>query len=140
MTNLELVLPDRRRRRSESPILAMGYQLDQVVADFQLHCAVIADETGRVLAISPEADTEFLKAFARRLPAMESVRSMRAMHMERLALHWPGLEEEQIATCVFRAGGRRMYAGAVGPEAVMNEVAIFRAITGTRRIVADQES
>lgn len=127
---------EQRQRRSEEPLIAIGFQLDQIVADFRLYCAVIVDDEGRVLAQSPEGSTGFIKAFIERLPAMEAIPEAHEYHYNHLRVHWPDLQEDQVATCIFRAGGRRLYIGAVGPDAVMNQVAIFRGITGTRRIAA----
>lgn len=126
---------ERRRRRSASPILAISYQLDQVVEDFHLDCALIVDESGAVQAASPNAPTDFLVSLQTLLPSLCTLPEAREIHLNRLRQIRPDLEEENLSTCVFRAGGRRLYIAAVGPEAVMNEVAIFRAITGTRRIL-----
>ena len=135
MTELQTIQNERRQRRSNSPLLAIGYQLDQVVEDFHLDCVLIVDESGAIQAASPDAPCEFQVALQSLLPSLATLPEARSIHLNRLRQLRPDLNEDNLSTCVFRAGGRRLYIGAVGPEAVMNEVAIFRAITGTRRIL-----
>ncbi|TXD42649.1 hypothetical protein FRC96_02990 [Lujinxingia vulgaris] len=127
--------PERRRRRAERPELALGYQLDQVVRDFALRCCVLVDEQGMMVAASPDCPTPFMQALAGLAPTMAVVPEHRQAHLETLRRQNPLLESEELAVCAFRAGGRRLFIAAVGEEAVMNEVAIFRAITGARRIL-----
>ena len=112
---------DRRRRRSDDPNQALGYQLDQVVDDFNLRGCVMVGQDGETIAASPAPASDELQQLARLLPTMSVEKSAK----------W---DQDECSTCVFRAGGRRTFIGALGPEAVMNEVAIFRAIIGARRI------
>ncbi len=125
---------EQRRRRSEDPEIAVGYQLDQVVKDFGLECCLIADENGVVTAATPRRTTPLMKSLGALLPAMAMLPASRDVHMQRLRDHRPDLADDEVSCCVFRAGGRRLYIAALGPEAVMNEVAILRAIVGARRI------
>lgn len=112
---------DRRQRRSDDPNQALGYQLDQVVDDFNLRGCVLVGQDGETIAASPSPASDELQQLARLLPTMSVEKSAK----------W---DQDECSTCVFRAGGRRYFIGALGPEAVMNEVAIFRAIIGARRI------
>ncbi|WP_158542578.1 hypothetical protein [Lujinxingia litoralis] len=128
-------VPERRRRRTERPELALGYQLDQVVRDFELRCCVLVDEDARLVAASPDCPTSFMQALAGLVPTMAVVPQHREQHLETLRRQQPLLTADELAVCAFRAGGRRLFIAAVGTEAVMNEVAIFRAITGARRIL-----
>lgn len=125
---------DRRRRRSSDPNLALGYQLDQVLEDFGLECCVVVDEDGDVIAASPESPTTFVQNLSQLLPVMAMLPEHREGHLNALRRYRPDLDSDEVACSVFRAGGRRRFIAAVGPEAVMNEVAIVRAITGARRI------
>lgn len=135
MLNLHPTVEERRRRRTDRPELALGYQLDQVVQDFGLECCLIVDESGQIIAVSPESSTAFIQSLAALTPAMATLPQAQELHLEQLRRHNPELKGNQISTCVFRAANRRLYIAAVGQEALMNEVAIFRAITGARRIV-----
>lgn len=134
LAEISEIKQERRRRRTDIPELAMGYQLDEVARDFHLDCCLIVDDAGRVLATSPEASTPFMQSLAALLPAMATIKESRAAHLDQLRKRRPSLDDDELTTCAFRAGGRRLYIAAVGSEAVMNEVAIFRAIIGTRRI------
>ncbi len=125
---------DRRTRRSDDPSLAIGFQLEQVVRDFGLDCCVLVDEGGQVIALSPDSPTPLMEGLARLAPMMAMAPEHRGSHMAPLRRHRPDLGIDEVTCCVFRAGGRRMFIAAVGKEAVMNEVAIMRAISGTRRI------
>ncbi|RVU45777.1 hypothetical protein FRC91_13475 [Bradymonadales bacterium TMQ1] len=127
--------PERRRRRAERPELALGYQLDQVVRDFALRCCVLVDEQGAMVAASPDCPSAFMQALVGLAPTMAVVPEHRETHLQTLRRHNPLLECDEVAVCAFRAGGRRLFIAAVGQEAVMNDVAIFRAITGARRIL-----
>jgi hypothetical protein len=134
MTSNGLMEGERRRRRSEEPEVAVGYQLMQVVREFGLECCLIADESGRVVSAAPDRASPLMRSLGSLLPAMAMLPGSRDAHLRRLQDHRPELSGEEVTCCVFRAGGRRLYIAALGPEAVMNEVAIFRAILGARRI------
>jgi hypothetical protein len=125
---------NRRRRRTNQTDLAIGYQLDQVIKDFGLECCLIVDDSGHIVGTSPEDPTPFTQTLAALLPSMATLPECRDTHLERLQQHRPDIKNDDLAACLFRAGGRRLYIAALGSEAVMNEVAIFRAILGTRRI------
>lgn len=134
MLNSPEVAEDRRQRRTADPERAIGFQLEQVVEDFSLDCCVIVDDSGDVVAASPDESTPMMGEFANSLPAMATFPEHRTRHLDQMRRHRPELGDDEVTTCVFRAGGRRYFIGAVGSEVVMNEIAIFRAITGTRRI------
>ncbi len=134
MNNSPENIEDRRRQRSEDPELAIGYQLERVVEDFNLECCLIVDESGTTIATSPDSPTPLMQRFAAMLPTMATVTEHRDEHLKQLREVRSDLGDDDLTACVFRAGGRRLFIGAVGPEAVMNEMAIFRAITGARRI------
>lgn len=134
MMNTPETTTDRRRRRSDEPHQAIGHQLARVVKDFRLDCCLIVDQTGQVVASSHQRSQEFVDAFASLLPLMSDHPEHEPRYLDQLRRFDDALDEREITSCVFRAGGRRLFIGATGPEAVMNEVAIFRAITGTRRI------
>ena len=126
----------RRRRRSGDPALATRYQLDQVLRDFDLSCCLIVDDSADVVATAPEYPTPMMRRMAGLLPTFASSGRPRKSHLQIICgTHDPDLGADEVTACVFRAGGRRHYIGAVGPEAVMNELAIFRAIIGVRRIL-----
>ena len=125
---------DRRRRRSDEPEVALGYQLARVATDFDLECCVIVDESGHTVAEASELSSAINSEFANLLPTMSKLPEHRGRFIDQIRRHLPELSDDELSVCVFRAGGRRLFIGAVGPEAVMNEVAIFRAITGARRI------
>ena len=134
MMNPPEISTERRRRRSEKPGEAMTYQLARVVKDFGLDCCLVVDQTGQVIASAHHRSPNFVDAFASLLPLMSDHPEHQHRYLEQLHRFDPDLDPQEITTCVFRAGGRRLFIGATGPEAVMNEVAIFRAITGARRI------
>ena len=125
---------DRRRQRSDEPQVALCYQLQQVLTDFALEYCVIADETGTTVAEASCLSSDLGEEFATLLPTMAKLTEHRPRFIDQLRRHKPDLKDDELTACVFRAGGRRMFIGAIGSEAVMNEVAIFRAITGARRI------
>lgn len=134
MTQQASVFEDRRRRRSEEPSTAIALQLEQVVDDFGLDCCIIVDADGESVASSPQATSPQMEAFAGLLPAICTVTGQREDYLRQLRRAGWDVDADELTGCVFRAGGRRMFIGAIGAEAVMNEVAIFRAITGARRI------
>lgn len=125
---------DRRRRRSDEPCTAIAYQVEQVVDDFDLDSCIIVDADGNTVAASPGVETPKMEAFAGLLPAICAVEGQRGAYLEHLHSAGWDIDADEMTSCVFRAGGRRLFIGAIGDEAVMNEVAIFRAITGARRI------
>ena len=125
---------DRRQRRSSEPQTALSYQLDRVVEDFGLDCCLIVDEKGEVVAGSPDTSAPLMQDFASLLPLLSIMCEQKSRVARELRRHRANLASDELTACVFRAGGRRLFIGAMGPEAVMNEIAIFRAITGARRI------
>lgn len=134
MMNSSETVEDRRRRRSGDLELAIGYQLDRVLKDFDLQCCLIVDESGSSIASAPDSPTPLMERFGALLPVMATITENREQHFDQLREICPELKDDELTACVFRAGGRRLFIGAIGSEAVMNEVAIFRAITGARRI------
>ncbi len=125
---------DRRQHRSQEPEEAIAYQVEHVVCDFDLECCLIVDSDGNRIAASSKAEGSKTEALARLLPLICAVEGPHRGHLERLRKAGWDVEIDEITSCVFRAGGRRHFIGAIGSEAVMNEVAIMRAITGARRI------
>lgn len=128
---------ERRSRRSADPVLAIGFQLKQVIEDFSLDCCIIADDQGVIEAMAPESPTVFMEKLSQVMPTMALAPEIGPAHLSILRSIRPDLRADQLSVCVFRAGGQRMFIAAVGDEAVMNEVAIMRAITGARRILID---
>lgn len=106
---------DQRLRRSDDRREAFGLQLDQIVRDFALGACVLFDEEGAVLAAS-----------WRSLEAYEQARHLVATH------RFP--RASQLAVRDFLVEGRRYLVAAVGGDPVANEISVYRAILGVRRI------
>ncbi len=125
---------ERRRQRSSSTELATRYQLEQVLADFDLDTVVLVDEAGRLVE-GTGRDRAFEQILARETPRL-AVGSHCRLLFARLNKLRPSVRANQISACEFRTGGKRYFVAAVGPASTMRDVGMYRAILGIRRIIA----
>lgn len=125
---------DQRRLRSDVRGTALLYQLDQVVEDFGLEACLVADGSGKLVAVSSGVDPDFSSALAAVSAALVRGQPSMTHILPILKRHMPHLEQESLSVCEFRAQGKRLYVAAIGREAMMKEVGVLRAILGVRRI------
>ena len=132
MSTAPINLEERRRRRSTCPLTAMGYQLEQVIEDFDLDSCVVASPEGLLVAksaLQSFEDAEYYAAYASDILA-------------------PILAEEQAATMTL-AGDVHLHAEtvmmydmpmlviAIGKDASMTHLSTFRAVAGIERILQE---
>ena len=126
-------ISERRQRRTHIRQLALQYQLERVVDDFDMRTFAVADQDGFLLASSGRMPfAEVLAAYAPTLSdngAWQSdgvVSDLQSLEPE---LRW-----QDITVREFRASGHKLYLCAIGKVGTMKEVGIYRAILGIRRI------
>lgn len=133
MSTAPINLEERRRRRSTCPLTAMGYQLEQVIDDFDLDSCVVASMEGLLVAKSAlqnRDDAEYYAAYASDILA-------------------PILAEEQSATMALAGDvhlhaetvmmyGTPMLVVAIGKDTAMTHLSTFRAVTGIERILQEE--
>lgn len=127
------LVEERRRRRSNNPLVATRYQLEQVIHDFELDLCLIATEDGRLFASTNDADpviTELFAAIAS--DALKDPNSATVQGVMRAC----GIDSHarQIYTQEFWAWEQPMIMLAIGELAESEELDLFRAILGVRRI------
>ena len=137
---------ERRRRRSSDPLVAMRFQLMQVMDDFALKACVLANDEG-LLLVSPEAlsegDAEILAAMGT-LPRREDgsfqnealLGSCLEQLSEAVALSEAELQAPaaMVYTQEFWAWDQPWTLVAVGQISRAQELSLMRAIMGIRRI------
>ena len=137
---------ERRRRRSSDPLVAMRFQLMQVMDDFALNACVLANDEG-LLLVSPEAlsegDAEILAAMGT-LPRREDgsfqnealLGSCLEQLSEAVALSKAELQAPaaMVYTQEFWAWDQPWTLVAVGQISRAQELSLMRAIMGIRRI------
>ncbi|MBA2664782.1 MAG: hypothetical protein H0U74_21015 [Bradymonadaceae bacterium] len=106
---------NQRRRRSGDRTLALNLQLEQVVNDFELGACLLADESGELIAASHTCTTAYDKALGALKASANGA-------------------QDGISVREFHASGSRYLVATSGQEPVMNEVGVYRAILGVRRI------
>jgi len=119
-----IVLDERRRRRSENPLLAMQHQLTQVAEDYALGACIIATEDGRLFAKASNLSVERaeeLAAWAAECHGLtNAVREERGEHAISVHEFW-----------AFDQALLVMISGAISEE---EQLGIYRTILGTQRI------
>lgn len=142
---------ERRRRRSKDPLVAMRFQLMQVMDDFKLKACVLASDEG-LLLVSPESvaveDAELLAAMGT-LPRNEEGMIINdelvASFLDQLSGSITLDEQEKTApsksvyTQEFWAWDQPWIMVAVGHLSRAQELSLMRAIMGIRRIARQSE-
>lgn len=140
---------ERRRRRSDNPLVAMRYQLMQVMEDVNLAACVLASEEGLLLvapATLSEQDADLLAA----LPTLAQGSALATdnglvlldspvvqSYLEALspALRAaPGEASPRLYTQEFWAWDQPLTLVALGALSRSQELTLMRAIMGIRRI------
>lgn len=132
---------ERRRRRSDDPLMAMRFQLEQAMQDFSLKACVLASEEG-LLLVSPEGlpieDAEVLAAMGT-MPRHEDGTFINKTLIESC------LQSLTVA-CADETGAQGVFAQefwawdqpwtlvVLGTLSRAQELSITRAIMGIRRI------
>lgn len=127
-------LQERRRRRSTNALVAISYQLEQVVKDFELDACVVATEEGLLFARAEQVmreDAEVYAAMATEL--LEPVLAKQNHLTHRL--------EATVFAHVQQLWfwGQPLYILAVGRSEAMSHLACHRAVAGIMRIDIEQQ-
>lgn len=130
-------MEEHRTQRSNSPLLAAQYQLEQITHDFGLSCAIVANEQGELLFASDAYDLLFYKALAGVSKSLTS-KNMSLPMWAKLHLHRK-LDHQHLSSRLFLVDGMRYYLIAIGNEPLWREIGILRAIRGLQRILKREE-
>ena len=124
---------ERRRRRSDNPLIATRLQLAQVMADFELDACVIATEDGRLFA-APEQmlpeDADILASIAPQAVANPDSFAV----FEAVASCAGAITPNDVHVQEFWAWDQPMIILSVGRLDEVSEASLYRAILGIRRI------
>ena len=99
-----------------------------VLHDFGLESCLIISEDRRVLNAAPQAITPFMEALTEVAPTMALLPECRSLHLDHLRKMRPELTDDEVTSCVLKAGGRRFFICAAGPCAQTNKDAILKAV------------
>lgn len=127
-------LQERRSRRSKETLKAITFQLEHVTSVHDLRNFTFSDETGLVLASSGHAEeSELIAAYA---PVLSNCadRERRAELIAKLSESMPELQESGLLIRSFYLDGTRYFLALVGEPGAQLDAAIYRALTGARRI------
>ena len=127
------ITEEHRILRSDSPEIATQFQLEQVTHDFDLNCAILANDKGELLYASDAYDLLFYKVLAEASPAL-SLGNVNQTQWSKLNLY-KSIQKESISSRSFFAGGDRYHIVAIGDAPTWREIGIFRAIRGLQRIL-----
>ena len=131
---------ERRSRRSEKTYQAIAYQLEHVLKIHGLRSFALSDSNGLVLARAgaPE-EADALAAYAPVL-AKCTDRGRRGEVLSQLGAIVDGAHEDNTEVRSFFVDGERLFLGLVGATGASLEAAIYRTLTGIRRIYRSYES
>jgi len=133
---MESVTFERRRLRSPNLARAMELLLAAVGEAFNLSHAVVADHSGLMQASWGDPDDgHALAAYAPMLHrTMDPL--IRERIIETLAQYIPRADSSRIAIRHFTCGGESLYVCVLGDPGASKDVALCRALSGARRILA----
>lgn len=127
-------LQERRSRRSKETLQAITFQLEHVARVHDLRNFTFSDETGLVLASSGHAEESELVAALAPVLANCADRARRAELLDTLGATIPGLHHDGVLIRSFYLDGTRYFLALVGEPGAKLDAAIYRALTGARRI------
>ena len=121
-------LPERRSQRADDPAAATRYQMQHVIADFDVDACILVDEGGQILASDGEVSKELLE-LATWVPALSkrSPRKPQASMNQRA---------KNVSVAEFRLHGEKRFMAVIGGQEWKRDVAVVRASLGVRRIHA----
>jgi hypothetical protein len=128
---------ERRRRRSDDPLVAMRFQLEQVMADFTLKACVLATDEG-LLLVAPRAvdedDAEVLAAMG----TMQRTEDGSFVNQTLVQTCLQGMTiadgDQNVFAQEFWAWDQPWTLVALGTLSRAQELSVMRAIMGIRRI------
>lgn len=125
---------DRRRRRSAKTLEALTYQLEHIFRREDLHNFTLCDTRGLVVAqAGNKRESEVLAAFSPMLSRSVS-RRYRHQVFSRINNLLPTITADSIHVRRFDIEGETLFLTLVGRPGVYQDVSLYRAITGVRRI------
>ena len=133
---------ERRRRRSDDPLVAMRYQLAQVMEDFGLQACVLASDEG-LLLVAPDSigveDAELLAALGTMPRGEDGAFEHRALLescLQSLTIRpdASGADSPGLFAKEFWAWDQPWTLVALGQPSRAQELSLMRAIMGIRRI------
>ena len=131
---------ERRARRSAKTYQAIAYQLEHVLKVHGLRSFALSDANGLVLAQAGcQEEADALAAYAPVL-AKCTDRARRGEVISQLGSIVDGAREDNTEVRSFFIDGERLFLGLVGATGASLESAIYRTLTGIRRIYRSAQS
>ena len=132
------VPPERRYRRSHQPLTALTYQLEHIFEKEKLCNFTLGDSNGLIVASAGNpVESEVLAAYAPML-AKSVARRFRRQVLSRVESMMPGITPESVHVRQITVDGQPLYLTLAGRPGIYRDVGLYRAITGVRRILAQQ--
>ncbi len=127
--------PERRGKRSSETYRAINFQLEHLFRMHGLRNFTLSDANGMILAHAGFLEeSEAVAAYAPVL-AKCTDRERRAQVIDKIGGHIPfDYSESLVEVRSFFVDGERLFLGVVGEGSAAVETAIYRALTGIRRI------
>lgn len=128
-------LQERRRRRSNNPLIAISYQLEQVVADFDLDACIVATEEGLTFAHDKQLNADDAQVYA----ALAAELLAPVLAKQHYMTHKLG---DQIFAHVQEVWmwEQPLYIMAIGKTEASSHLACHRAVAGMLRIASEQRA
>lgn len=126
---------ERRRLRSAHLSQALELYLRAVGRSFHLSHVLVADHSGLLQANAGDHDECY--ALAAYAPMLDRAidPATRARILETLVQYVPGAQPHRISLRRFDVFGETLYVCVIGDGGAGKEVALSRAVTGSRRIL-----
>lgn len=127
---------ERRKVRSSNPNRAMTHLFDAIARDAEVQHMALADQRGLLLVHSGEEGTcDVLAAYAPLLSKTVDP-SSREVLLDTMSGYLATARPERIAVRRFDHGGEPLFLCALGEQDARKDVAVCRAVSGARRILA----
>src|SRR5690625_3700749 len=91
--------------------------LEAVRAHFGLHLCLVVDEERQILNAAQAIPGPFAGVLAEVAPTLALLPECRDLHIQHLQKTFPGLDDGDVTSRVFKGAGRRYFICALGPDA-----------------------
>lgn len=128
---------DRRRRRSSNTYEAITYQLEYILEEQGLQNFVLGDSRGLLLATAGRQDDAHVLAAYAPVVAKCMDKSRYYDVIDRIGGFIPEADPQTVAFRTFDVYGEQLHLVLLGEAGKLNQISIYRAVTGVRRILEE---
>jgi hypothetical protein len=138
--NVVSMIPERRRKRSKEACEAIALQLTHILEQEGLRNFTLGDGRGLVIASAGAGEeSDVMAAYAPMIAGCVD-KSRREAIFAKIRQFVPGVFEETCHVKAFEIDGEEFYLTILGAPGIYQQVGLYRAVTGVRRILRQTAS